>query len=259
MRPSPTRGLAPCLGLLLVIGAIRPVVALGAADAHDQWVRAVELNNAGPELTPGKMHQKMELLDGKGATTSVTEIWAELTRNDHGELRSETIKATRDGKDVSKKARDHERKAASRPSKKGDRDVSVSSDGDPFSKNQSGVRTTRRGRDVVASRQCATYDYVQEGTSTDNGKQRPTVFRGRAWLDLASGQPMRVEYVQDPLPSMTKEMKTTIIYETLAGGHPVASEIRIEGAAGFLFIKKRFRLTIQLSEYAPTPAQDRSR
>jgi hypothetical protein len=45
-------------------------------------------------------------------------------------------------------------------------------------------------------------------------------------------------------------MKTTVDYAALADGRPVVSQVTIEGTGGFLFVKRRFRVTLLLTGHA---------
>jgi hypothetical protein len=248
MRPSKARSSSRALVLNAVaVLALETATGAAAVETPDLWARAVATMNAGPKLTPEKLYQKFELLDGKGAPTLVNETWMELTRNDRKKLEMRRVKVLKDGKDVTREELERERKErASHPNQ-----GKASAEDDPFLlRMQPGVTATRRGAEDVGGRACVAYDYVLRGSVTYDDKKQPTTFRGRAWLDASTGAPVKTEYTQDPLPKMTKEMKTTVDYAAHASGRPVVSHVTVEGAGGFLFIKKRFRMTLLFAGFA---------
>jgi hypothetical protein len=50
-------------------------------------------------------------------------------------------------------------------------------------------------------------------------------------------------------------MRTTVDYAALANGRPIVSRVTIEGTGGFVFIKKRFRMTLLLTGRAEHDAE----
>jgi hypothetical protein len=237
-------------GILLLHAAALPAAAVVTTTPPDLWPKAVALSRVGPHLEPRKLHEKMEILDGAGAVTSVTETWVDLAPDGGGPLRRHTTRAVRDGRDITAKVQAQEASSGGRTPKKG-RSVTISPDYDPFAGNvQAGVVATRLGEEEVDGRRCATYDYTQEGSVTYDGKRRGAEYRGEAWLDVSSGRPLRIEYSQQPLPPKVKQLKTTVRYDLHPSGKIVIAQVQAEGLAGFLFFKRRFRLTLDLGDYA---------
>ncbi len=231
----------------VAILALHTTSGAAAAEPADLWAKAVAAMNAGAKLTPEKLYQKFELLDGKGAAASVDETWMELRQNDRKKLEMRPVKVWKDGKDVTSEALERERKE--RASRRGQ--GKAKTEDDPFLLSaQPGVTATRRGPEDVGGRACVVYDYVLRGAMIYDDRRQPTTFRGRAWLDAATGAPVRTEYTPDPLPKMTKERKTTVDYAAHASGRPVVSHVTVEGTGGFLFVKKRFRMTLLFTGFA---------
>jgi hypothetical protein len=74
-----------------------------------------------------------------------------------------------------------------------------------------------------------------------------------AWIDEASGAPLKFEFAPDPLPSKVKRLWTVFTYGPGPNGEWLLKEIASDGMGGILFIKKRFRSRIELDEYFPAP------
>ena len=102
---------------------------------------------------------------------------------------------------------------------------------------------------------CNAYEFRKEYLQK-RGKKEETVFhQGKIWLDAASGKAVAASYSMDPLPSMVKqlEMSTTFV---LQGDKVFVKNHDMHVKAGFLFIKKRFRMNLVLDDYWKSEKED---
>ena len=256
-------------------GAAAPDSTSASAKAQPAlWAQAVKIFEANKDLVPGKVLQKIQELEDDGRVKSESDAEISLALDGAGKIKSDIVKASKDGKDVTaaerKKAEERSKKEAAKEQKKkdaeknakkdskGDSDKdskenshSISSGDSPFDPEiQNDVRITETtARETIGSRSCARFGYTYPVRTEKPSKGKPVMVKGTAWIEEGTGNPVKVEFTNDPLPKGAKSMLTTLHYENGANGSWIVGRMEFEGSGSFLFIKKRIRGDISLGDY----------
>jgi len=272
-----------CIAILLCalslpaqVGAAAPDSTSAAAKAQPAlWAQAVKIFEANKDLVPGKVLQKIQELEDDGSVKSESDAEISLALDGAGKIKSDIVKASKDGKDVTaaerKKAEERSKKEAAKEQKKkkdaekntkkdskGDSDKdskenshSISSGDSPFDPEiQNNVRITEaNARETIGSRSCARFGYTYPVPAEKPSKGKPTMVKGTAWIEESTGNPVKVEFTNDPLPKGAKSMLTTLHYGSGANGSWIVGRMEFAASGSFLFLKKRIRGDIALSDY----------
>ena len=73
---------------------------------------------------------------------------------------------------------------------------------------------------------------------------------GTVAVDPATGAIRRMSYEPDDPGTLVQKMKVSMEYEAPSPEGPTLSHVRVVAAGGFLFVKKRVRVTVKFSDYA---------
>jgi len=77
-----------------------------AAPAHPAlWIQAVSIFELNKNLVPGKVFQKIQELEKDGRVKSETDVDVALSLDDAGKIKTEIVKASKDGKDITAEQR----------------------------------------------------------------------------------------------------------------------------------------------------------
>ena len=233
-----------------------PDTAAAAAKGHPAlWMKAVEIYEQNKNLVPGKVVEKTQELNDKGQAKSEEIIELSLSLDPAGKIKSEVVKASKNGKDTTKEeqkeAEDSGRKAAKDKTGSATTSHSFSYSESPLSaKVQSEVRITETNiRETVGGATCVCFDFVYLQKREAGLKGKPEMIKGRVWIDEGSGRPMKLQYTTDPLPKHVKSLLTTLRYETGDNGSWVLKELMFDASGSFLFISKRFHGDLLFSNH----------
>ena len=238
------------------------------------WAQAVKVFEANKDLVPGKVLQKIQELGDDGRVKSESNAEVSLALDGEGKIKSDIVKASKDGKDVTaeerKKADERSKKEAAKEKKKKDaeknakksskgdsgedsneRSHSISSNDNPFNPEiQDDVRITEtKSRETIDGRSCIRFGYSYPVPPEKPSKDKPTFFKGTAWIEESTGNPVKIEYTNDPLPKGAKSMLTTLHYGSGGNGSWIVEKMEFEASGSFLFFKKRIRGDISLGDY----------
>jgi hypothetical protein len=251
--------------------------ALDGAAAKAQpalWAQAVKIYEANKDLVPGKVLQKIEELDDDGRVKSESNVEIVLSLGGDGNIKSEIVKASKDGKDITaeerKKADEREKKQAAEKEKEAEkkkeaeknaakdsnedskeRSHSISSGDSPFNPElQNDVTVTETNtRETIDGRSCVRFDYAYPVPGEKPSKKKPAMVKGTAWIEEGTGNPVKLEFTNDPLPKGAKSMLTTMRYGNGENGSWILERMEFEASGSFLFFKKRIRGDIALGDY----------
>ena len=272
-----------CIAILLCalslpaqVGAAAPDSTSAAAKAQPAlWAQAVKIFEANKDLVPGKVLQKIQELEDDGSVKSESDAEISLALDGAGKIKSDIVKASKDGKDVTaaerKKAEERSKKEAAKEQKKkkdaekntkkdskGDSDKdskenshSISSGDSPFDLEiQNDVRITETNtRETIGSRSCARFGYTYPVPTEKPSKGKPAMVKGTVWIEEGTGYPMKVEFTNDPLPKGAKSMLTTLYYGSANNDQWIIERMEFEASGSFLFLKKRIRGDLAFSDY----------
>lgn len=264
------------LALPAPAGASAPDSTGAAAKAQPPlWAKAVKIFEANKDLVPGTVRQKIQELEDDGRVKSESNAEISLALDGAGKIKSDVVKASKDGKDVTaaerKKAEESSKKEAARELKKkkdaekkakkasksdSDKDSkesshSVSSGDGPFDPEiQKDVCVTETGaRETIDGRTCVRFGYTYPVRTEKPSKGKPALVKGTAWIEDDTGNPVKIEFTNDPLPKGAKSMLTKFHYGSGGNGSWILERMEFEGSGSFLFIKKRIRGDISLGDY----------
>ncbi len=226
------------LSTILFVG-----VALYSFATDALWQQAVTVYEANDDWVPGRMLIRTEELAKDGSVKSVEEARVALSVNGNGEVESEYVSVTKNGKDVTESRK--------RNPNRGDGGGGFGSQASPFDPELAQHVDARRvpGTQMIDGREVAEYRFsvAQE--------DEPDV-TGTAWIDIETGVPHRVSSTVDPLPRFVSSLEIRIDYEYTGDGKWYPVEISFQGAGTVLFIKKAYRSTMRLSEHFRAPPSD---
>ena len=238
-----------------------------AAPAHPAlWMQAVSIFESNKNLVPGKVSQKIQELEKDGRVKSETDVDAAYSLDAAGKIKTEIVKASKDGKDITaeqrkksdeaakKQAKEDAAKKASKKDAAGESDEhshSMSLDDSPFNPDrQNDVRVTKAASgETIDGTRCACFEFSYPEKLPAGAKGTPATIKGKAWIEESSGRPVKLEYVSDPLPKHVKSMSTTLRYGADANDSWVVKEMIFEARGSFLFIGKSIRGDISLGDY----------
>ena len=239
------------------------------------WAQAVKIFEVNKDLVPGKVLQKIQELEDDGRVKSESNAEISLALDGAGKIKSDIVKASKDGKDVTaaerKEAEERSKKEAAKELKKkkdaeknakkdskGDSDKdskenshSISSGDSPFDPEiQKDVRVTETGAlETIDGRSCVRFGYTYPVRTEKPSKGKPVMVKGTAWIEDGTGNPVKIEFTNDPLPRGAKSMLTKFHYGSGGNGSWIVERMEFEGSGSFLFIKKRIRGDISLGDY----------
>ncbi len=243
------------LVLTLLILSAMAIASFADGEAEACWQKGVNAAVRSQDYLPGKIYVKFEQLDGDGKTKNRNELWLELAP---GEKEARLVKAVENGKDITREELEKQRKMKERgKGKSKGQTISVSAaDIVPLLTNvKKPVTHQFLGREKKNGIDCNVYEFRKEYLQKRGKKEAVVSHQGKIWLDAASGTAVEAFYSHDPLPSMVKqlEMNTTFVSQ---GDKVFVKNHDMVVKAGFLFIKKRFRMNLVLDEYWKSDKED---
>lgn len=256
----PSRAMQVFLRSAMVVAAVSLAAAEPPAGPQDPlWQKAVELaaRVKAANWRPLKLETTSRVMKKDGTVTDQGVILSRLVYDDDGEGHTETISATRNGKDVTDKVREEERKDASRmdKAKKEERERKQDEPADgmsvtlepgyhPFDRSVQARMSARRLPDtVLEGRAAALFAFSQVDSKGSS------LSEGRAWLDPATGAPLKVEVRPVTLPKHIDAMETIVRFESTPEGLWRATVTEVKGAATFLLFHRRIETEMRLLDW----------
>jgi len=257
-------------------GAAAPDSTGAVVKAHPAlWAQAVKIFESSKDLIPGKAIQKIQELEDDGRVKSQTDVDITLSLDGAGKIKSDIVRASKDGKDITaeerKKAEERSKKEAARKSAKQEaakkdakKDSKSDSDGDskershsfsmdasPFNpERQNDVRVTEaKSGEMIDGARCTCFGFSYPEKTAKQSKGKPAAIVGKAWIDESSGRAITLEYTSDPLPKHVKSMTTTMRYGMDGTGSWVLKQMVFDVRAAFLVINKKIHGDITFSDY----------
>lgn len=229
------------LALPAAVSAQARIEASLGAPAPEYWLRAAAAWERGQAYRPRAMTMRFTELDRDGRAKSVT--LNEYRLSYEGEQpRYELIRSTKDGKDQTEKAKAEEakRSASARGGPGGPPGSSGSSDplaSMPFSDKIPGPLELGQPR---AAGSAVSLPYAIKHDK--QGSEGVVFFDERL-------RATRIEYRPKPLPAMVSEFSGVMRLRELPDGALVLSAMEFSGEGGVLFVRMRFSVGIDFSDY----------
>jgi hypothetical protein len=248
------------IGLFLALSLLIMLAMAFASPADDEaeacWQKGVNAALLSQDYLPGKIYMKFEQLDSDGKTKNRNELWLELAP---GEKEARLVKAVENGKDTTREELEKQRKTREKGKGKNEgQSINLSSaEIVPLLTNtKKPVAHKYLGREMKNGVECNAYEFRKEYLQKRGKKEEAVIHQGKIWLDAASGMAVEASYSHDPLPSMVKqlEMNTSFMPQ---GDKVFVKNHNMYIKAGFLFIKKRFRMNLVLDDYWESEGEKR--
>jgi hypothetical protein len=194
------------------------------------------------ELLAGKVEQvvvtlRVEELDGEGQVKHVQERVDRFRLKD-GQQHREILQARKDGEDATAELR----KDLEERQRKGQGRAEFSSVNLPFATASLGLhRFSLAGPDPKDPQR------VRLRFEPRNDKA-PWVHKGEALVNPSTGQLLRLDYSPSILPDMAERVDVRMEFRPQPGVGQVLDTLHVEAEGGFLFYKKRLRITARYSQ-----------
>ena len=239
------------------------------------WAQAVKIFEANKDLVPGKVLPEdsgargrrprevgIERRDlprarrrGKDKERRRQGVEGRQGRHRRGKKKAEE-RSKKEAAKEQKKKKDAEKNAKKASKSDSDKDSkesshSISTGDSPFDPEvQNDVRITEtNARETIGGRSCVRFGYTYPARTEKPSKGKPAMVKGTAWIEEGTGNPVKVEFTNDPLPKGAKSMLTTLHYGNGENGSWILERMEFEASGSFLFIKKRIRGDIALGDY----------
>ena len=236
------------IGLLLTGG-------LTSLSASDLWDRAVEYYAAYGDLVPGRLTIRFDQYNGRGKLVSSEISELAVSVGPEGEIQSEVVFASKDGKDVTEERR--ENPASGSPFGGGNDDADENDSDSPFAglqrspfdpDEQDHITVVDTGRrESINGIPTRVHDFEQR-----TGESARTI--GRAWIAEQDGTPVKLIANIAPLPGFIDSFEMIQKYATDGLGRWFMSSMEFIGEGNILFIRRRFESEFLFSDYFPLPA-----
>lgn len=228
---------------------------------HGLWRKAIEIRQRNRDWYPERVVILSEVLNRRGEPSSLTEMVFRLRLDHRGRVQAELARSMKNGEDTTERTR---AKVAIRSPEEGvdpqdDTAYSVSLTDNPFDAERQGeVRAYATAeRETLFGRACRRFNFTYRTAIVRKGKAEDLTWRGMAWLDEASGMPVKLEFTFSPLPGLVRSLWSIYLYDTESPDRWVLKRVSMTGHGGFLFIRKNFRTTTTFSHYRRAPAASR--
>ncbi len=226
------------------------------------WARAIRIFYENEDYVPGKISEKIVQLDKDGRATSTKLLELVLSLDKDGGIATDVAKATKDGKDVTaherakiagyvKKAELADAQWEASPRARGKKihgggmraveraenhGLTTLGEGPLDAKIQVDVRVKETGvRETVEGRACRRFDFTYPQMKPE---PNPGLVIGSIWLEESTGNPVKLELTEDPLPLGIRSLKTTIIYGP-EGATWVGKSMRYDAHVGILLMMRQ--------------------
>jgi hypothetical protein len=221
------------------------------------WRRALDVYAKNRAWYPQHIAILSEVLNRHGQPYSVTELFFATRVDAGGRMLTELTRALKNGEDISEemKAKVEIRHPSDEMAPQKEESLTVSLSDSPFNPERQGQVEFHPSaeKERLFGHVCRRFDFSYRTELIRKGESEKLAWTGMAWLDEASGVPVKLEFTIDPLPSRIRSLWTIYLYETAHPGKWVVKNITIAGSGSFLFIKKRFRSTTTFSDYRLQP------
>ncbi len=233
--------------LLTVLALGLPLPASADTPADSLWLRAVNLSEESKDLVPGTIESYMQEMDKHGKPKDEDKYrhsWGKLCLRDDGEIEYESVKVIKDGEDITEEERAKERERQEEEDEDSD---GINPEGySPFDADSQDRMFIERLEETETAdgKDLAVYRFVKLPADKDDEE-----VIGKAWFDIATAVPVRIEYTTDPLPKRVKRMVTTMEYIYSAPDTLVVGKMIVDATGGILFIKKHFRAKMIFTDH----------
>jgi hypothetical protein len=229
--------------------------------AHGLWRKAIELHQRNRDWYPERVVILSEVLTRRGQPSSLTEMVFRLRLDARGRVQAELERAQKNGEDTTARTR---AKVTIRSPEEGldpedDTAYSVSLTDSPFAAARQGAVqafATAEHR-TLFGRLCRRFNFSYRTAIVRKGKAEELTWRGMAWLDEASGMPVKLEFTFSPLPGLVRSLWSIYLYDIESPERWVLKQVSMTGHGGFLFIRKNFRTTTTFGQYRRASAASR--
>lgn len=174
-----------------------------ASIQDDLWQKAVKIAEKNSTWIPGQIVQHQQVFNTKGKLEEDTKIDIQLEHGQEGKIAMKILKATSNGKDVTKEARkDAEEEMAIED---------VIDNDSPFSASkQDEVSVVRLDQqEIIQEKTCVAYQYTYTTETSVVESEKEVTIKGIAWIEESTGVPYEVHSEIISVPLKEDKMKIT--------------------------------------------------
>lgn len=214
-----------------------------ASDVQARWDRAVQWMEDGRAWVPGHVQTEVKEMNSSGEHLSKETIEVATTANGQGGLKSTVTHASKDGVDTSEargeklnKVRTYEEHLA----KQRENDLKAN----PFARAaQADMVVTDLGQQkVFQGRLCVKVGFLRK-------VKRKEIFKGWAWLDAETHQPVWAHIELVDRPWMVKSLVSDVEYGEVGQGIWGAKTLKMKGSGGMLGMTRYFQTVMKMKQY----------
>jgi hypothetical protein len=224
------------------------------------WQKSLDVFAKNRAWYPEKISVHSEVLDRHGDPYSITELFFATRIDADGRMLTELTRALKNGRDISQemKAKVEIRHEDDGMPPQKEESLAVSLSDSPFDPERQERVEFHPGAERLKlfGHRCRRFDFSYRTQIVRKGRTEELTWNGMAWLDEASGVPVKLEFAVAPLPGRIRSLWTIYLYDTARADKWVVKSIAIAGRAGFLFINKRFRSITLFREYRLRKAKE---
>lgn len=183
---------------------------------------------------------KLEELAGDGSVSSTKQMTAAVVATGSA-VHFDIVRYVEDGQDKTQEAKDKQRERASEPKKPDKHELHM-----PF-------LASEQPRYAFELAETDPLDPERVRVSFAPKVKDEDTTEGSAWVDAAAGNVLSVGFKLSKPPSIVDYVHVTVVFGAPTSIGPAPSKIAIDGQAGVLFLRKRFRAVATLSGHLITP------
>jgi len=240
--------------------AARPADPAAVVSHAGLWQKAVDVYRKNRNWYPERTAILSEVLNRRGEPYSITELFFTTRVDAGGRMFTDLTRALKNGEDVSEKmkAKVEIRHQSDGMDPQKEESLTVSLSDSPFDPERQKRVEYHPGatRLRLFGHACRRFDFSYRTEIIRKGKTEELKWSGRAWLDEASGMPVKLEFSIAPLPNRIRSLWTIYLYDTARHDRWVVKKVVITGHGGFLFITKHFRTTSTFGDYRLRPHKE---
>ena len=241
---------AACLSLLAVLLVGAPAAAeTGVATLDALWRKAVAIVGANDNWTAGTSEMTGEERDGRGRARNTWVLETRTRPGPDGYPVQEIVRYVENGRDTTEKRRSEQRGQTQGGGGRGAFSWNPAEPAEtPFHPDRQADVTLRRlpGEPLVDGRRCVAYEFEQRV-----GERERAV--GTAWLDAATGAPVRLTASVEPLPVLVHSGSVDVWYTLDGEGTWTVRRFHLDGEVTFLLIRRSFSMDITMSNHWRAP------
>ncbi|MFN4151563.1 MAG: hypothetical protein ACK4IX_11515, partial [Candidatus Sericytochromatia bacterium] len=150
------------------------------------------------------------------------------------EIKYDTYKALKNGKDITNEYKEKSKKRKNRNNFIEQYDI--------FNpENQKNIISTKLNSENINGDKFSVYNYSYK-------KNEKEIFEGKAWINEKTGKPLKLVFSMNPLPIGVKKLDIVYFYNS-NGDKIFLDKLQVRTQAGLLLFYKYYEMNVELKDY----------